>query len=129
MAGGLPASADITIGKRSARLAPNQAGKFQTAYVEPSSEVEVGLYYPGLKRGDTLTIAASGGGLIDGNPSKTVELDEKLRASFTFKVDQALGSYPVRVRHGNDFKTLVFWAGPRAYGSAASLQSATSKSR
>jgi hypothetical protein len=121
--------ATISVGAKKASVRGNQAGKFPIAYISPSATAEVSLYVPELTPGDSISLAASAGGSIDGEPSARLAVDPSKRVAFRFTAGDALGAYPVRIRTGNDFKTLVFWVGPRAYGDASAVKSQASNNR
>lgn len=122
LSSGTEVVASLTVGKKRASVRPNQAGKFPVAYIAPGSSVDVSLRFPELEAGTPVSLAATAGGTLDGEVSLTRTLDRNGSLSFRFTAVESLGACPVRIRSGNDFKTLVFWAGPRAYGDASAVQ-------
>lgn len=120
---GLEAQATVTIADKSGVLTPNQMGGFPQIVVTPNAVAQVTLSYPTLSPGDPIQLAAPDGGLINGESGQRMVLDESSSISFKWQGNDNLGRFIVVLQAGpdQDYKTLNFWSGPRAYSDASTI--------
>lgn len=120
---GLAVQATVTIAGQSGALTPDQMGGFPQIVVTPNAVAQVTLSYPTLSPGDPIQLATPDGGLINGESGQTMTLDQNSSVSFQWEGNDNLGRFVVVLQAGpdEDYKTLNFWSGPRAYSNASTI--------